>query len=366
VADKETLKEHLLSQARLSDRSGGELSILEAVITSLDDRGFLTRELGEYAADLDVPEERLREAVAEVQCYDPVGCAVWCVEESIEVQARFLYPDDTLLHRVIREHFHDLERLDHGKIAHALHVPVQRIIEKNGIIRDLDPYPGRRFSPGAVNYVLPDIEVKLVSGEIIVILNDDWIPRILVNPYYLSFLGKKNIEKNLKEYIQGKVKSARNLVRNISGRRATIYRVADSIMAHQRAFLEKGPGHLNPLTLGDVAREVNLHESTVSRVTSGKYAQTSWGIFDLKYFFVTKLKSSGGDASADRAMKRVAEIIGSESADNPHSDEKVAALLASEGIHLARRTVAKYREALGIPASGRRGKINRLKTEERL
>nr|HPL19178.1 RNA polymerase sigma-54 factor [Spirochaetota bacterium] len=176
-------------------------------------------------------------------------------------------------------------------------------------------------------------------------------------------LKKKNIEKKLRDYIQDKMQSARYLVKNISNRRTTIFRVVDSIMKRQREFLERGPGHLHPLTHSEVAKELNLHESTVSRATSNKYVQTSWGVFDLKYFFVSRLKT-GGEASSDEAMNLIRDIIERENAERPYSDEEIVKILGKAGMHVARRTVAKYRGILSIPTSGRRKKINKIKSEE--
>ena len=173
-----------------------------------------------------------------------------------------------------------------------LAIPLPGDLEKSKIIQMLDPYPGSQYSNRTIRYIIPDIDVKLVDGEIIVGLNDDWIPGLRVNSYYISLLKKKNIEKKLQDYIQDKMQSARYLVKNIATRRNTILRVAGSIMKRQKEFLERGPGHLKPLTHGEVAKELNIHESTVSRVTSNKYVQTSWGVFDLKYFFVSRLKSA--------------------------------------------------------------------------
>ncbi|MBN1533278.1 MAG: RNA polymerase factor sigma-54 [Spirochaetes bacterium] len=366
VADRETLKEHLLWQARMSAECGGDLSVYEAIITSLDERGFLSRDVPQYAEEQGISEEKVAEVVTALRHFDPVGCAVSDVQESIEVQVAHFFPDDLVLARMVREHFRDMEQLDYDRIAKSLHIPVQKVMEKSHCVQGLDPYPGSRFATGSIIYVIPDIDVKLMGGEIIISMNDDWIPRISINPYYLSFLNKKNIEKNLKEYIQGKVQSAKNLVRNISSRRETILKVVAVIMAHQRDFLEKGPGHLRPLTHIDVARETGLHESTVSRVTSNKYVQTSWGIHDLKYFFVSKIRSAEGEASADYVMKRITEIVREEDHGNPHSDEAIVSILSSEGIQIARRTVAKYRDLCNIPSSSRRKRINRLKTEENL
>ncbi len=262
------------------------------------------------------------------------------------------------------EHF---EKLDYKKIAGTLGMAMADVLEKTKMIQNLDPYPGRQYSNRTIRYIVPDIDVRLVDGEIIVGLNDDWVPGLRINSYYISLLKKKNIEKKLRDYIQDKMQSARYLVKNIANRRATILRVVESIMKRQREFLEKGPGHLHPLTHSEVARELGLHESTVSRATSNKYVQTGWGVFDLKYFFVSRLKAgqNSAEVSSDEAMNLIRDVIERENAERPYSDEEIVRILGKAGMHVARRTVAKYRGILNIPTSGRRKKINKIKTEER-
>ncbi len=235
-------------------------------------------------------------------------------------------------------------------MAKSLDVPQKEIIEKSKIIQGLDPYPGRQYSNRAIRYIVPDLDVKLVDGQIIVTINDEWVPRIRINSRYISMLRKKNIEKNLRDYIQDRVISARHLLRNIANRRNTILRVVGSIMERQREFLARGPGHLKPLTHGEVAEDVNLHESTVSRVTSGKYVQTVWGVHDLKYFFVSRLKSTGSDeASSDEVMRLIRDIVQSEDAESPRSDEDIARIIGKAG-NCGAENRGKIPGAPGYPA----------------
>jgi RNA polymerase sigma-54 factor len=366
IAHEESLSEHLMWQARLTACDEHEYNIYQTIITSLDENGFLKEDPAALLKEICVTEQ-IGKIVAAIQLFDPVGCAVWNVRESLAVQCRYFYPSDIAQQKIVDECFDHFEKLDYRKIAGKLNLPITEVVAKSRHIQNLDPYPGRQYSNRTIRYIIPDIDVKLVDGEIIITLNDDWIPGIHINSYYISLLKKKNIEKNLRDYIQDKMQSARYLVRNISNRRNTILRVVGRIMEHQRVFLERGPGHLKPLTHGEVAKEVGLHESTVSRVTSNKYVQTVWGVYSLKYFFVSKLKSScGGDgASSDAVMNLIKDIIERESVKRPYADEEIVKILGKAGMKVARRTVAKYRGILGIPPSGKRKKINKIKPEER-
>ncbi|MBN2158666.1 MAG: RNA polymerase factor sigma-54 [Spirochaetes bacterium] len=363
IADEESLSEHLQWQARLTARDERELIIYQTIITSLDENGFFCVDPSVLLKDPD-QVALADDILATIQHFDPVGCAVPDVRSSLRVQCGHFYPDDEVLQKIISDCFEYFEKLDYRKIARLLNLQVDQVLEKSKIIQSLDPYPGRRYSKRTIRYIIPDIDVKLVDGEIILSLNDDWIPGIRINSYYISLLKKKNIEKKLRDYIQDKMQTARYLIKNIASRRNTILRVVRSIMEHQREFLHRGPGHLKPLTHGDVARELNMHESTVSRVTSNKYVQTCWGVFNLKYFFVSRLKSEGGsgETSSDEAMNLIRDVIDHEDAANPCSDEDIVRILGNAGVKVARRTVAKYRSLLRIPPSNKRKKINKIKS----
>jgi RNA polymerase sigma-54 factor len=362
VLQEETLKEHLLWQARLIAQSEKELNILERVITSINDNGLLTISIDELSRINDTLIEDVQRAVAIISNFDPIGCALPSVQECLIKQAEYFYTDDEVLKKILLNHFEDLEKLNYEKISRSLNLPLSDIVQKSKLIQNLDPFPGRQYSTKKVKYIIPDIEVKYIDGEIIVNLNDDWIPGIGINSFYINLLRKKDIEKNLKEYIQDKMQSARNLMRNISSRRDTIVRVVKAIMDHQRNFLIKGPGHLRPLTHLDIADEVGLHESTVSRVTSSKFVQTNWGVFELKYFFVSRLKSyNSNDHSSNEVMNLIKDIITNEDPSKPLSDGEILKRLQNSGINLARRTIAKYRGLLEIPPSNKRKKLNMIK-----
>ncbi|OHD63563.1 MAG: RNA polymerase sigma-54 factor [Spirochaetes bacterium RBG_13_51_14] len=366
TALEESLSEHLLWQARLTARDANELEIYQTIITSLSENGFLDHDPGELFSGSGFARGQIDSALAVIQLFDPVGCAVHNVRESLRVQCCYFYPTDTVLQKIVTDYFELLEKLDYDKIARSINIPPAKVLEKSRIIHSLDPFPGRQYSRWKTRYIIPDMDVKLIDGAIILVLNDDWIPGLRVNSYYISLLKKKNIEKKLRNYIQDKMQSARYLIRNIDNRRNTILKVASAIMEHQREFLERGPGHLKPLTHGEVAKEVKLHESTISRVASNKYVQTSWGVFDLKYFFASRLRSAGysDDTSSNTVMNLIRDIIERENAAAPHSDEDIARILGKAGLQVARRTVAKYRGIMRISPSNVRKKINKIKTEE--
>lgn len=367
MTQEDSLSEHLLRQARMMSRDDRELDLFQRIITSLNDHGFLNDDTCGLCREGGHSEERIREALGAIQFFDPIGCAVTDVRESLCVQCRHYYPADPLLHNIIADHFVDFEHMNYKKIARSLNLPVSQVVEKSRLIQNLDPYPGWHFSNKSIRYIMPDVDVKLVDGEILVSHNDDWVPGIRINSYYNTLLKKKNIEKKLREYIQDKMQSARYLIKNIDSRRNTIFKVVNSIMEHQREFLERGPGHLKPLTHVEIARNVDLHESTISRVTSNKYVQTCWGVFHLKCFFVSRVRSAGNEkeTSSDQIMNLIRDIVEREDSRAPLSDEEIVTVLGKAGIAVARRTVAKYRGILHIPSSDKRKKINIIKSEER-
>ncbi len=359
VASEESLKEHLLWQARLSIRDENDLAVYEEIITSLDDNGFLAADIEELAGRRGLSRESLMKILDGIHGFDPIGCGAASARESLMIQAAHYLPGDETLARILRDHFPDLEQIRYDRIARALGATEEEVIEKSKIIQGLDPFPGRHFSGKTARYITPDVDVRYVDGEIIVSLNDDWMPSLRINSYYTNLLRKKSIEKKLRQYIQDKLQSARYLVKNIESRRDTILKVVKAIMGRQINFLVRGPGHLKPLQQSDIADEVDLHESTISRVTSGKFAQTPWGVFELKYFFVSRLKSDGReDRSSDEAITLIKDIIARENPLKPLSDGEIQTRLKKSGIEAARRTIAKYRGQLNIPPANKRKKLN--------
>jgi len=365
VAQEESLQQHLLEQAHLHPVDEKDLLIFENIITSIDERGFVNNTTGEIAAYNNVSEKKVTSVLETIQLFEPVGCGVFSVQESLLVQAKQQYPGDTVLHAILEKYFKELEYLKYDEIARKLRITVKDVIERSNMIQNLDPFPGQRYSSKKITYITPEVDVQYIDDDIIITLNDDWVPSIKINTYYMNMLKKKNIEKKLKDYIQEKMQSARYLIKNVSSRRDTIRRVVSAIMEHQKDFLISGPGNLNPLTHAVIAEEVGLHESTVSRTTTGKYVQTPWGVYELKYFFVSRIHSrSSTDYSSDRVMSLIKDIVAREKPDKPYSDEDILYRLEKAGVKIARRTIAKYRDILNIPSSGKRKKLNMIKAED--
>jgi len=361
VTTRESLKEHLLWQATMTADTTESFSMYEEIITMLDDDGFIDENLFNS-----INYKDKFEIIDTIRNFDPVGCAAFSIKQTLYIQARYYFPEDPLLHTILGEHFDDIEKLDYGRISKDLAIPESVVIEKSKILHNLNPFPGRSYSGREAKPVIPDVEVKLVDDEIIVTLNDDWIPGIKLSTYYINLLKKKSVDKEQREYINSRLQSAMALLKNISSRRDTILKVTSAIMTSQKDFLVQGPGHLKYLTHHDIAGEVSVHESTVSRVSSGKYIQTPWGVFEMKYFFVSRLKNTGDnsddDQSSDQVRMLIQDIINNENPENPFSDEEVVNLLKEKGITVARRTIAKYRDILNIPASNKRKKINMIKS----
>ena len=363
VANAESLYDHIMDQARLFSVDTETLRLIEKIVSSLNENGLFPADREIFAEENDVSSQKLDEAIALVQSCDPIGCGSASVQEALYVQSRTLYPDDILLHRIIGEHFEHLSGLFYEKIAKALSVAPENVQEKSRIIQTLNPYPGREYAGNVTRYIVPDVEVRLEDGELIITFNDEYMPRLRINRMYEKMLAKKDIDKKLKEYIKDKVGSARQLMRNIQGRRETIEKVVKAVMQHQGAFLEKGPGHLKPLTYAQIAEIAQCHESTVSRVSSNKSIRCQWGTFELRYFFASKIRSSSEGHSSDEALSLIRDVVSREKPESPLSDDEIAEYLHGAGVSVARRTIAKYRDILNIPSSSKRKRLNILKAE---
>ena len=370
VERQESLKEHLLWQAMLSSTSEKEHLLFQNIITLLDDDGFLQPEPSVIATDNKVNESLVAELIQKISLFDPVGCAARDTQQSLVFQARCFYPDELLLLKVLENYFDYLEKLDYDYIAKALSVSQGDVIAVTRLVHNLNPFPGRVYSTSEITYIVPDIEVKYIDDEIIVSMNEDILPGIGINSYYERLLKQKSLDEKQREYIQEKLQSARYFLKNIMSRKDTIQRVVTAIMNHQVDFLIKGQGNLKPLTHMDIAAEIDMHESTVSRAIRNKYVQTVWGVYPLKYFFVSKIRKNNqsdiSESSSDVVKGRIQKMISGESPDHPLSDDDLVKILTKEGFVIARRTVAKYRSVLNIPSAVKRKKINMMKVEGNL
>jgi RNA polymerase sigma-54 factor len=298
--------------------------------------------------------EQAEKVLRKIQLLDPVGVAARTLEECLLVQAELYRLSDTVKD-IIRKHLKNLQKRNYNAITKDLKITLEDVLEAAKKIATLDPRPARNFTGDPPQYIVPDVYVEKVGDEYLVKINDDGMPKLKISESYRKHIS----DPRAKEYIKGKLRNAHWLIRSIEQRRKTIIRVTESIVEKQKEFMEKGPAFLKPMVLHDVARVLDLHESTISRVTSGKYIHTPQGIFELKYFFNTGIHTTGHEDTSSGAVKnRIKDIISGEDPASPLSDQQIVAMLAKDGIVIARRTVAKYRDMLGILPSNQRKSIS--------
>lgn len=356
----EDLVDHLAWQLRMAELLEEEQHFGALVIGNLDDDGYL--KLDDVPPDQVVPKlaeeagldpEDAEEILDIIQKFDPVGTAARTLEECLHVQAEHFGLDKLVLD-VIDGHLSNLEKKNYAAIAKDLKVNVEEIYDVAQVIADLDPRPGRNYAPQEPQYITPDVYVHRVGDKYFVVPNDDGMPKLKISGFYRSAMAG---DPKAKEYIQSKLRSAQWLIRSIDQRRKTIVKVTECIVEKQKEFFDKGIEYLKPMILRDVAEAVGMHESTISRVTSNKYVHTPRGLFELKFFFNSAIRRDNQDDIASESVKQaIKKIIGEEDDKNPYSDQKIVEILAQDGIVIARRTVAKYREMLGILSSSKRKK----------
>jgi RNA polymerase sigma-54 factor len=272
------------------------------------------------------------------------------VQESLLLQLKRLDLDESLAATIIREHLHTLELKNYNVIAKATRKPMKDILAAIDVIKELNPYPGEQYTDKEVHYIIPDVFVHKVGDEYLIVLNDEGLPRLKISSEYQEILeGEASTTPEAKAYIKDKLRDAAWLIKSMQQRQRTIYKVVESLLKFQREFFEKGVSRLKPLVLRDVAEDIEMHESTVSRVTTNKYMHTPMGIFELKYFFSTAIPQFGGEAlAAESIRQRIKKMIKNENLEKPLTDNAIAKILTNDNIKIARRTVAKYREQLGI------------------
>lgn len=358
VCRPEGLAQHILWQLRTSELRAEDHEIAVQIVGNLDRNGYLQCTVEEICAETTRTVEDVERVLNFIQHLDPAGIAARDLRECLLIQLDLLGLADSLAWRLVDKHLQHLEARKYETIAREEHVSIQQVLAALETVKTLEPRPGRPFIDEMPVYITPDIYVRKVGEEYVISLNEAGIPRLRVNPDYRRFISgseQQNLEN--KDYIQDRIRSAAWLIKSIHQRQQTIYRVTESIIKFQRDFLEKGVQGLRPLVLRDVAQDVSMHESTVSRVTTNKYVHTPQGVFELKFFFTSGLKSGDGVVSSESVKERIRAMILQEDTRKPLSDQAIVATLKAEGVDIARRTVAKYREMMNILSSSQRKKV---------
>jgi len=352
----ESLHDHLGWQLKMSDLTQRQIEIGYLILGNIDSDGYIKDPpLADLAAELECETEEVEIVLEEIQTFDPVGIAARSLAECMLIQAIHYGEDDDLVIKMLKSHISNLEKKNYQAIARDLKDSLEEIYEAAKVIMEFDPRPGRQFSTDDPHYITPDVYVHKVGDKYFVVPNDDGLPKLKISSFYRSALDQS---KGAKEYIQDKLRSAQWLIRSIQQRQRTIIKVTESIIKFQREFFEKGIAHLKPLILRDVAEDIEMHESTISRVTTNKYVHTPQGIYELKFFFNSGITRTNGDDLASQAVKsKIKIIIADEDSKKPYSDQKIVDLLKKTSIDIARRTVAKYREQLGILSSSKRKRL---------
>lgn len=357
ISRETTLAEHLANEWRLAARTQEEKRIGFFIIGNLDEHGYLRCSVAEIARALGVPRFQVLRVLRGIQRLDPPGVGARSLEECLLLQARALGRLTAPVRRVIQFYLRDLAEGRLSRVAADLGLSLSELQSIRDFIRTLDPKPGRKYASGEdVQYVVPDVSVEKVEGEYVILINDAAAGRLTVNSFYRRMLeSPTECDANTRRYLEHKLNSALWLIRSIEQRRLTLYRIVEVLLKRQRDFFDFGVRYLKPLTLRQVAEEIGVHESTVSRATANKYIQTSHGVFPLRFFFGSGVENHYGTGAAAESVKRIlADLVAQEDPRHPLSDQKLAELLAARGINVSRRTVAKYRQEANIPSSASR------------
>ncbi|MFZ5988297.1 MAG: RNA polymerase factor sigma-54 [Bacillota bacterium] len=352
-----SLKEHLLLQLHILNIGQKEVEMGEYIIDNIDENGYLPINLSEVAAYFNMPLKKVEKTLKLLQTFDPPGICARDLKECLMIQLRQMDITDKEVFDIVENYLDELADNRISLIAKETGLSIGRVVEVFELIKTLEPRPGREFyCCEDVKYIVPDVIVKSINDRFEVIINEDSIPVVNVSSYYKNVLTEDlNIEA--KKFIQSKIDSVHWLMKCIEHRKSTLIKVSECIVKNQADFFIKGKNNIKPLTMKELAREINVHESTVSRTVSGKYMQCSWGIFDMKYFFPLKVSSvSGVETTGDSIKMKIKGIISSEDKKSPLSDSDIVEILRKEDIEISRRTVAKYRTEMGILPSAKRKK----------
>lgn len=369
ISREEDLRDHLVWQANMSGFNEEELEQVLTLISYINDNGYLTHTIEEIAKDSEMDLKDLEESICFVHEFDPAGVGAKDLKECLLIQAKHIEEDTKDLTYLIENHLEELQNKNYKLIADKMNTSIEEVQDLSEIILTLDPKPGRAFITSAdTQYVTPDVYVKKIGDEYTVTLNEEGLPKLQISQFYRELAHKKikaesekaksEKDKEASEYLDDKLRAAMWLIKSIHQRQKTIYKVTESIVKHQVEFFEKGPEFIKPMILKDVAHDIEMHESTVSRVTTNKFVYTPRGVYELKYFFNSSIATTGGDTLASESVKmKIRKLVAEEDIKKPLSDQKLVDLLKEDGIKIARRTVAKYRDVLGILPSSKRKKF---------
>lgn len=357
LSKKPDLYDHLLWQLRLSHAPEDMKTVGEIIVGNIDENGYLIASLDEIAKTAETGMELADIALRLIQSFDPPGVGARTISECLQLQLKVIKLQGTIVEKIVVNNLDELEKKKYAALAQQYNVPLPDIMAAVKVIEGLEPKPGRNFSGETTNYIIPDVYLIKTADGYQIILNDDGVPRLRVSSFYRKLIHQNSTySKEDKQFLVEKMRSAVGLLKSLDQRNRTIYRVTETLLDLQREFFEKGVEYLRPLTLKDVASTLNLHESTVSRVTSNKYLACEHGTFCFRYLFSSALSSGMGSISSTSVKNTIKNIVSEEDSRKPMSDQYIADMLKRSGITIARRTVAKYREELGIPSQIQRRK----------
>ena len=355
LSKDKSLHEVLRNQIGELDFNDNEKAIANTIIGNIDDRGYLQISLAEVAANFKTSEEEIDDVLDTIQRLEPNGVGARDLKECLLIQLRNSKLKNNIVEKIVENHLKELETRNFDVVAKGLKISVEQVIENVAIIAELEPVPGRPYGSETSQTIIPDVYIFKMGHRWVVSLNDDGLPHLALNQDYYQMLSQNKAKGDEKTYLEDKIKDASWLIKSIQQRQKTIFKVAESLLKYQKDFFEQGIEHLKPLVLKDVSEDIGMHESTVSRVTTNKYVHTPRGIFELKYFFNSSVSRTQGDGIASASVRAmIEELIKKEDVKKPLPDKKIVEILEEKGIQLARRTVAKYRESLGIPPSSKR------------
>src|SRR5216110_210507 len=354
---QETLQQNLIAQLNQTVLSADDRKTAALIIGNIDDDGFLQSTPEEMALNSGIPQDDFEKGLELIQSFYPAGVGARDLRECLLIQLRRDEKENSLEYKVISEHLDDLGKRRFPEIARRMNISVEEVQKCANRIAQLNPRPGQAFAAAPQNYVLPDITVEKVDGDCQIVLNNEQIPHLRISNIYKDIIAQDNNGADVKDYIRDKIRSGKFLIRSIHQRQQTISNIAHQIVSRQRDFFEHGPSHLKPMTMGDIADAIGVHETTVSRAVSGKYMASPQGVFEMKYFFTPGYQTATGESLSNTSVKEaILDLVKHEDGNAPLSDKEIVEILTERGIPIARRTVAKYRTELNILPSHMRRK----------